>query len=281
MSYCGHCGAPIDTPYCRQCGSNEAAGVVGDRDASFPGDIGAPIDARRMAPDEHEAVRPPDAESFESSGQSVFREPDPRTNPIAFFNRTPFQVFLLDTASFGLYTVYWLIANRRLADRAMGRKPFNRWMFVLLIVPLVNLVIFFPSYNEICKRVRASGINPPVNFGLQALAMLFIGGLWKLPGAYYLISLLSSVLAATIHVSVNHAEIADGLDPSKSKLGGWEIAILIVGGVLVVFASFGSTVDEPQSAWFVVAGVAVCVAIAGVAFFQIGRRTQSVSNVIR
>jgi len=234
-----------------------------------------------VAPAVHGAAHSHDSKSAGSFGQSVEIDPHPRATPIAFFNRTPFQVFLLDIASFGVYTVYWLIKNRRLADRAMNRKPFSGWVWLLLIVPFVNLVVFFPSYNEICKRVRASGINPPVPFGLQALAMLLIGGLWKLPGAYYLISLLSSVLAATIHVSVNDAEIADGLDPSTSKLGAWEIAILIVGGTLAVLASFGSTIDEPQSAWFVVAGVWVSIAIAGVAFFQMGRRAQSVANTIR
>lgn len=281
MSFCGHCGAPIDTPYCRHCGSHEARGVPGDRDASVTGDVGASMDSGEVEPEAHEVTRPQDAQPAESLGRPIRIDSQPHANPIAFFNRTPFQVFLLDIASFGVYTVYWLIANRRLADRAMKRKPFSGWVWLLLIVPIANLFILFSSYNEICKRVRASGISPPVAFGLQALAMLLIGGLWKLPGAFYLISFFSSVLVATMHVSLNYAEVADGLDPSKSKLGAWEIAILIAGGALVVLALFGSTVDEPQLAWFVVAGVFICLAIASVAFSKMGRRAQSVANATR
>jgi tetratricopeptide (TPR) repeat protein len=157
------------------------------------------------------------------------------------FHRTPLQVLTLDVASFGVYTLYWFIRNRRLAERRLGIKPMPIWQWV---VPLWNVIVYYSSAIIIGKRVKAAGIDYRVPFVWQAVALMIISSLWRLPNPWWLLSLASSLALATMHVSLNRAEKLDYPTLASPRLTVWEYIIIVVGLALLALAIIGTLMPD-------------------------------------
>jgi hypothetical protein len=165
-----------------------------------------------------------------------------------------------------------VIRARRLEERRLERPLRPYWHWLGLVVPFLNLFLLIDGYNLICSGVRRAGVVPPVPFGVSGAFMLLMGVLWKLPGAWWLLSFFSAVVFAAMHVSLDHAERMRGLDPRLARLTAWEIVIVVLGGSLLVLGVLGTCLDEPLRTWIAV-GTGVLVILAfGVVFFRIGAR---------
>ena len=169
------------------------------------------------------------------------------------FYRTPFQIALLSFATLNTYSVYYVIRGLRLAERRMGQRERSYWFALWLIVPGLNIAYFYGSFNRICERVRTSGVNPPVNFGLQALAMNVVDLLWRLPDPYWLISLLSSILLGTIHMSVAQAERLDEPEYVWPPLNWFEWLLIVLGFAFLSLGMIGTAMTDATSAYFALA----------------------------
>jgi hypothetical protein len=183
-----------------------------------------------------EAGRCVDHTSREDAGDYV--------NPALLFNRTPLQVFLLDLATLGLYSLYWLIRNRRLAEYRLSINPMPYWHYLILLVPFWGMVVYVQTASIIGRRVEATGIRYPISFAWQAGLLGLVSTLWRLPDPWWLFAYASAIFLATMQVSLNRAEARDNRSRGKLRLTRWEIAILILGLPFFVIVCAGAFYDS-------------------------------------
>jgi len=189
------------------------------------------------------------------------------------FERSPLTVFALDVATFSVYSVYYAIRGRRLAERRLDLYQITSyWSALWLLLPLVNVVVFVGMFNAIDRRTRASSVKPAVPLGALAFMMVVVGALWRLPDPWSLVSLLSSVLLAAVHVPVAFAERRDDPPRRWAKLHWFEIVLLVLGGIWVMLTTIGAFIDTPPivAAW-VVGGVWAVLIVTGIVVARIGR----------
>lgn len=198
-------------------------------------------------------------------GETITPPATPNAVTLAW-RRSPFQVLLLDYATFGLYSVYWLVRGRRLAEYHLERKPTSYWGALLMLVPIVGFFVVIDQVTKISQRVSASRCAPAVPLGLQALAMFIIAAFWRMPDPAWLISLFSSLFLATMHSSVANAERQDWPAEVWPPLSGWEKTIVIVGFIVTALAMYGLLLppNNPYNIWFIAGVLAMMLLSLGI-----------------
>lgn len=240
MAFCGKCGAEVSAPYCKSCGE--------------------PTVIREAEPCSVTHVQP--------LAETVLQNPPTPTAVTLAWRRSPFQVLLLDYATCGAYSLYWLIRGRRLAEYRLELKPTSYWAALLVLVPFVGFFVLIDMVTKISKRVSASGCTPAVALGFQAFAMLVVNAFWRMPDPLWLISLFSSIFLATMHSSVADAERRDWPDEAWPPLTGWEKTIVIIGFLMIALAVYGllQPPNDPNNIWFVAGVIATMLLSLGISW---------------
>lgn len=238
MPFCGYCSTEVDTPFCTTCGRPTV--VQGERSPSYIRQTNS------LAPAEIALPEPQKPATREANVKE-----SPRRNG---FYRTPAQVLLLAYTSFGVYELYYMLRGRRLAQRRLGEPEESYWTGLKLIIPIYGFFYYFLCWNKIGERTSASGIQPPVPFGIQVIPMFAVDLGWRafylVPDPYWFILLLNVLVLGTIHASVARAERVDEPDYIWPRLHWGEWTIIIIGSVLILLDGFGMSTDAP-SAWYV------------------------------
>ena len=274
MPFCANCGARVENPYCTRCGVKTTAGPNHETSPTptTPSGMATTLAAPALA----DAAT---ASTVHTSPESVpvSRAPD------GFF-RTPLQVAILGYATFGLYSFYWLIRGRRLAEKCLGESITSYWWYLFWIIPIVGLVSGIKCAGMVQDRVVAAGIGrPAVSLGVQTFFLFIIGAFWRLPDPYWLISIIVPVcLLGGMHVALARAERADYPAFRWPRLGVWEWILVIVGGCFWVLMLLGFETGPFSSAqqwalWLMV----VAVIMSLLMFAILSRETHSATEPTR
>ncbi len=147
------------------------------------------------------------------------------------------KLLVLSLCSLGLYELYWFYQNWcRIQKSERHVTPFWRAFFSgIWCIPLTLRI------EERARRVRVTGL-PLWPLGLVWVAM---NVLWRLPGAYGLLSLFTVVPLLVLQAVVDRVNAVDApyADPNTG-LSRWNIVTIIVGGIMFSFALLGAFLPE-------------------------------------
>lgn len=152
-----------------------------------------------------------------------------------YFPVSPLKLIVMSTCTFGLYEVFWY---------------FNNWHAIkehdkLNISPIGRAIFAFFFCYPLFKRIRATAdsrqLRAPLPAGPLAAGWIFFTVLAGLPDPFWLVSFFSVLFLLPVQKTVNEINLAmdPGHDPNRT-FTGWNIAAVVVGGLLWIFALIGS-----------------------------------------
>ncbi len=188
------------------------------------------------------------------------------------FYRTPAQLYWLALVTVGIYAIYYLIRERRLARRRLGWSEETYWTAFKLIIPIYGIFYYFESWALIGDRVKASGVKPWLPLSVQIIPMFLANLLWRLPADIWVpLYLVSTIFFGTVGISVAQAERTDEPEYAWPRLGvaEWIIGVLCSGFFVLILV--GAFMDDQTSVvdWNSV-GIYVLASVIVFVVFQIG-----------
>jgi hypothetical protein len=137
-------------------------------------------------------------------------------------------------ATFNIYQIYWFYKNWKNAQRlasANVNAPIRAFFYGLTSYWLFRLM-----------REHATSVDPALSLpaGPLALAVLALALAANLPDPYWLVTLLGFLPLVPVQAAVNRVNrrLAPDADPN-ARFNGWNIAGVILGGLLVALAVLG------------------------------------------
>ena len=148
------------------------------------------------------------------------------------------HLFFLSLASLGIYYIFWFHRSWREIEKTTGEKVpgWTPWGF---LIPLYNLVLIFRFDNLFRKLSKKAGYQENA-VGLL-IALVILGLLGRLPDAWWWLGFLSIWPVVEMQKSLN--KYFQKIEPSstaRKKYTGGEIALLIIGGVVLFLAFVGT-----------------------------------------
>jgi hypothetical protein len=153
---------------------------------------------------------------------------------LAWFSVSPVKFALMTVCTLGLYPLYWTYQQWKHVrlHESQAISPLGRTIF--------SLFYMYNLQKRIRDGARADGLAVSYSPGLFT-AIYIVGNLtWRLPGILSLtgivadLALLPAVMAVE-EMRKDHSPESDG----NAHFSGWNIAALIVGGILLFFAVYG------------------------------------------
>jgi len=155
-----------------------------------------------------------------------------------FFTTSSTKLIVLSVCSFGLYEIYWFYRNwsqhrkRTGVDVIPGLRAFFAPLFA------------YSLFNIIQDAAQENELEESLSPGALALAFFLLSMSWRLPEALSLISyatVLPLISANQLARAVN-AKVAPGA-PENTAFSGWNIALTVIGGLLVVASVYGTLLE--------------------------------------
>ncbi|MFB3881671.1 MAG: DUF4234 domain-containing protein [Armatimonadota bacterium] len=155
------------------------------------------------------------------------------------------HLVLLSIATFGVYPVYWFYKSWQQVGEYTGKAMSPGWRTVGLFVPILGLVFIYDLLTDVSHMLTAKAMKATVNPG-WVLGMLIAGAVcWRLPDPLWLLGQLAVLPLAIVQSDMNRlwgASIPD--KPIRSRLSPAEIAVLVLGGILMVLVLLGLALPE-------------------------------------
>jgi len=156
-----------------------------------------------------------------------------------FFAVGLLKLTLMSLATLGLYEVYWFYRNWKCVQENLGEKinaPIRAVFY-----PLTSYTLFTKIRDQAAKAQLGGGLQA----GLLALSVFIIGALWRLPDPWWVVSLLGFLPLLPVQSTVN--ELNRRLAPQaggNTGFSAWNIAGLVIGGILLFMALLGTFMGE-------------------------------------
>jgi len=149
----------------------------------------------------------------------------------AYFPVSLLKLGVMCVATFSVYEIYWFYKNWKNAQHlanANANAPIRAFFYGLTSYWLFRLM-----------RDHAKSVDPGTSLpaGALALAVLALALAANLPDPYWLLTMLSFVPLLPAQAAVNRVnrQLAPDADPN-ARFGGWNIAGVVLGGVLLALA---------------------------------------------
>jgi hypothetical protein len=161
---------------------------------------------------------------------------------IAYFPVSLLKLGVMCVATFNIYQIYWSYKNWKCAQRVANsdaNAPIRAFFYGLTSYWL------FKHIGDHAKSMDP-GVSLPA--GQLAFAVLALALAANLPDPYWLVTLLGFLPLLPVQTAVNRVnrQLAPDADPN-ARFGGWNIAGVILGGLLVALAVFGMYVEGNAS----------------------------------
>jgi hypothetical protein len=156
-----------------------------------------------------------------------------------FFPASVLKLILMSLATLGLYEIYWFYKNWKCLHESFGdnvNAPVRAVFY-----PLTSYTLF----KRIREQAAKAQLDGQLQSGLLALTVFAISALWRLPDPWWVVSLLGFFPLLPVQATVN--ELNRRLAPqagTNSGFSAWNIAGLIVGGILLFMALVGAFIGE-------------------------------------
>jgi hypothetical protein len=160
-----------------------------------------------------------------------------------FSNAQPVWHFVLLTiATFGIYQVYWFYRNWKHFKIHKNLNISPGWRTVGLFVPILGAVLAYRQFRDIRDFAEEAGVDKTYSPGWIFFSWLILQCLcYLLPGPLqFLYLLLVWPLAVVQRVLNAYWEKEQPELPVRTDFSGGEIALLIIGGILLILALIGS-----------------------------------------
>jgi hypothetical protein len=170
-----------------------------------------------------------------------------------FSNAQPVWHFVLLTiATFGAYQVYWFYRNWKHFKIHKNLNISPGWRTVGLFVPILGVVLAYRQFRDIGDFAKEAGVDKTyspewlfLSWVIPQFLYVLLPG-YSLPGPLqFLYSLLVCLLLvwplAVMQRMLNaYWEKVQPELPVRTDFSGGEIALLIIGGILLILALIGS-----------------------------------------
>ena len=178
---------------------------------------------------------------------TTLAEPLPSHGPIddaatpAFFPVSLTKLLVLSICTLSLYEIYWFYKNWKLVKHHEQSDilPVARAFFTVLFC-----YSLFRRVDEESQKLGMRGVSA----GLLAAGWIVATVLHRLPDPYWLISFLAVLFLLPVQHAMNqlNATVAPGHD-ANSRFTGWNIATVIVGGLVAVLVVAGVFIVPEQA----------------------------------
>jgi hypothetical protein len=153
----------------------------------------------------------------------------------AFFPVGSMKLVLMSICTFGIYEIFWFYKNWQIIrDRdGVSLSPFWRTMFF----PIWSFTLF----KMIKQKAQSSGISATWSATGLGVAVIVLNAIVRLPDPFWLLAFASFVPLLMVQSTVNdiNKKEAPFLD-SNEAITGKNLAVLLIGGTLVLLAVIGA-----------------------------------------
>lgn len=167
---------------------------------------------------------------------------DGRIRVEQFSNVQPiWQLIILSILTCGLYDIYWFYRNWKhfKVHHKLNISP--TWRTVGLLIPLVGLVQTHRQLKYIRHLAKEAGIEKSFSPRMILISLMIFNLLSLLPVPYWFLSLFSVwPLTVVQRVLNSYWEKEQHGIPSRTKLSKWEIAIVMMGGIIFILGLIGT-----------------------------------------
>jgi len=172
------------------------------------------------------------------SGTSVAHETVHDHGNPEFYSVSVPKLFVLSLCTLGLYELYIQYRNWALikARDNSDIKPFWRAFFAIFFV--------YGLFSRVDQSARNHQL-PGTAAGPLAAGWIITTLLWRLPDPYWLICYAAVFFLLPVQSAINRINSATctNLD-TNGRYNGWEVALVVVGGLFFVLAVIGTFLPE-------------------------------------
>lgn len=161
----------------------------------------------------------------------------PRVEPPYFAVSIP-KLVALTLCTLGIYELYVQFYNWKLIKARDGSNIRPFWRVFLAYFFVYSL---FVRVNRDAQKAGVRGIPA----GPLAAGWIIVSLLWKLPDPYWLVTFAAVLFFVPVQKAINRINeaAAPGHDPND-RFTDWQVAILVIGGLLLVLSVIGAFLPE-------------------------------------
>lgn len=150
------------------------------------------------------------------------------------------KLIVMSFGTLGLYPIYWFYWQWKAEQKRTGEElsPFWRTFF--------GVLWGFSLFRRLKALAELHGESVWWSSTWLAAAYLVLCLASRLPDPYWLIAFLGFVALLPVQASVNrlNARVAPEL-PRNSTYSGWQVAMLVVGTIILILAIIGVLMPDP------------------------------------
>jgi hypothetical protein len=163
-----------------------------------------------------------------------------------FSNAQPVWHFVLLTiVTFGIYEIYWFYRNWKHLKFHKDLDISPGWRTVGLFVPIYGIVLAYRQLRDIRDFSKEAGVDKTYSPGWILFGWLILSALCKLPEPFWLLSFLSVWPLAVVQEVLNsYWEKEQPELPIRIKFSDGEIALLVIGAIILVLALIGTFIPK-------------------------------------
>lgn len=163
-----------------------------------------------------------------------------------FSNAQPVWHFVfLSIVTFGIYDIYWFYRNWKYLKVHKSLDISPGWRTAGLFVPIYGIVLAYRQLRDIRDFSKEAGIDKTYSPGWILFGWLILSALGRLPDPFWLLSFLSVWPLAVVQGVLNsYWEKEQSELPARTKFSGGQIALLVIGGIMLILALIGTFIPE-------------------------------------
>ncbi len=156
-----------------------------------------------------------------------------------YFPVSLLKLMVMSTCTLGIYELYWYYKNWSLIKERekLDIMPFWRAVFAYFFC--------YSLFKKIQATAESQGIRKSIAPGFLAAGWIVITLLWKLPDPYWLLAYFAVLTLLPVQSVVNEInQITNPKNDPNKKFTRWNIAGIVIGGLLFVLALIGTFLPE-------------------------------------
>jgi hypothetical protein len=175
-----------------------------------------------------------DANPFAPPKAVVADEASINDTQLHFFSVSILKLIVMSVCTLGLYQVYWFYKHWVLI-KERSEPHITPWARALF-----GIFWCYSCFNFIRNDERQVDIEPTLPAGFLAFGWIALELASRLPGPYYLCSLLAPILLIPVQVHVNQINALTAPDHDRNaRFSAWNWLAVVVAGVFIGLIMLG------------------------------------------